>query len=312
LLYLLLEVAPMCRFVLYLGPPVRLATLLTEPSHSLIHQSFRALEREEPLNGDGFGLAWYAPRLTTEPALFHAITPAWNHRNLGSIAQGVASPCILAHVRAASEGSVVMLANCHPFAQGRYTFMHNGHIGGFRRIRRRLLEGLGDEAFDAVGGSSDTEHLFALFLDEMARQATDSSGEDGDPLLGPLSSALQRVLTLSREHGGGESSFLNVAVADGSRAVVTRFADDAEEGPESLYLLRGELYEPAGRRFTQRRADDEGEAVVVASERLTDDPRWTEVPRNSMLVLDRYAAPVSLALDRDGRVVKAVGTPVSA
>ena len=44
----------MCRFTLYLGPPVRLSTLLIEPSHSLIQQSFHAEERSEPLNGDGF------------------------------------------------------------------------------------------------------------------------------------------------------------------------------------------------------------------------------------------------------------------
>ena len=48
----------MCRFTLYLGPPVRLSTLLTEPEHSLILQSFHAAERDEPLNGDGFGIGW--------------------------------------------------------------------------------------------------------------------------------------------------------------------------------------------------------------------------------------------------------------
>ena len=54
----------MCRFTLYLGPPVRLSTLLIEPSHSLIQQSFHAEERSEPLNGDGFGVGWYAPGIT--------------------------------------------------------------------------------------------------------------------------------------------------------------------------------------------------------------------------------------------------------
>ncbi|HUF74776.1 MAG TPA: class II glutamine amidotransferase, partial [Longimicrobiales bacterium] len=118
----------MCRFTLYLGPPVRLATLLTEPTHSLIHQSFQSTERSEPLNGDGFGVGWYAPRLTPAPAVFHAITPAWNNRSLHSIARVVTSPCILAHVRAASAGSEVNLANCHPFASGRFLLMHNGHL----------------------------------------------------------------------------------------------------------------------------------------------------------------------------------------
>jgi hypothetical protein len=51
----------MCRFTLYLGPPITLGSLLTEPSHSLIKQSFQSREREEPLTGDGFGVAFYVP-----------------------------------------------------------------------------------------------------------------------------------------------------------------------------------------------------------------------------------------------------------
>jgi len=295
----------MCRFTLYLGPPVRMATLLTEPSHSLILQSFQSSERPEPLNGDGFGVGWYAPRLTAEPAVFHAITPAWNNKNLQSIANVVASPCILAHVRAASAGSDVNLANCHPFAYGRYLLMHNGHIGDFRRVRRRLLEGLDDEAYDLVRGSTDTEHLFAVFVDELRRGGTDwkdeaDDGEGARALGAALARTLSRILTIVNANGPGEPSFLNVAVTDGRRIAVARFADHPEEEPESLYMLAGELYEPAGRRFTQRRADDEGPSIVVSSERLTDDPRWREVPPNTLLVCDRWTAPMIWPLGRNG------------
>jgi len=286
----------MCRFTLYLGPPVRLASLLTEPSHSLIRQSFESTERAEPLNGDGFGVGWYAPRLTPEPAVFHAITPAWNNLSLRSISNVVASPCILAHIRAASPGSDVNLANCHPFAHGRHLFMHNGGIGAFRRIRRRLLEGLGDEAYDLVRGSTDTEHLFAVFVDELQRGGGhDAGGEpddgEGARLLGAaLSRAVAKVTALVGAGGGGPS-FLNLAVSDGWRAAVTRFTDHPQERPESLYLLMDELYEPAGRRFSPSRVDDEGPSVLVSSERLTDDRRWTAVPANSLVVFDRWTPP---------------------
>jgi len=159
----------MCRFTMYLGPPIRLTALLVEPAHSLILQSFRASERAEPLNGDGFGLGWYAPQLSDEPALFRSISPAWNNENLKSLAGVVASPCILAHVRAASVGMPVTELNCHPFQHDRYLFMHNGSVGSFHEIRRRLLEGLTDDAFDVVRGSTDTVHLFALFVDQLVR-----------------------------------------------------------------------------------------------------------------------------------------------
>ncbi len=303
----------MCRFTLYLGPPVRLSTLLTEPEHSLIRQSYQAEERSEPLNGDGFGVGWYAPRIWHEPALFHQITPAWSNRSLQSIAKVVCSPCVMAHVRAATPGSDVNLANCHPFGYGGYLLMHNGHVGSFRAIRRRLLESLTDEAFNVPRGSTDTEHLFAVFVDELLR-----SGCPVDPGAGPtsdgigalelarrLSAAIARVLDLVEEHGDGESSFLNVAVADGSHVAVCRFDTDPEEQPESLYLFHGEMYEPAGRRFPDRRPEDEGEAMVVSSERLTGDPGWMAVPPNSMLVLDRHAPARVLPMDDRGRLADA-------
>jgi glutamine amidotransferase len=295
----------MCRFTLYLGPPVRLASLLTEPSHSLILQSFQSDERAEPLNGDGFGVGWYAPRLTPEPAVFHGITPAWNNQNLRSIANVVTSPCVLAHVRAASAGSDVNLANCHPFSFGRYLLMHNGQIGAFRRVRRRLLDSLGDIAYDLVRGSTDTEHLFAVFADELergddVRHRDRPDGGVGARALGDaLARAMARVIALVAEGGDGEPSFLNIAVSDGWRAAVARFANAPDEGPESLYMLTPELYEPAGRRFPVRRESDEGPSVVVSSERLTDDPRWVEVPANSMLVCDRWEPPRVLPMSDD-------------
>ncbi|MEM9490023.1 MAG: class II glutamine amidotransferase, partial [Myxococcota bacterium] len=115
----------MCRFVIYLGPPIPLSHLTTLPTHSLIHQSYKAREREEPLNGDGFGVAWYAPELSPEPALFRDVTPAWNNENLRCLAQVTRSRTILAHVRAATQGSVLQ-TNCHPFSAGPLAFMHNG------------------------------------------------------------------------------------------------------------------------------------------------------------------------------------------
>lgn len=303
----------MCRFTLYLGPPVVLDTLLIQPSHSLIRQSYHSVDRAEPLNADGFGVGWYAPRLSAEPGVFHAVTPAWSNRNLASIAKVVASPCVLAHVRAASPGSEVNLANCHPFRHGRYLLMHNGRLGSFRRVRRRVLESLTDEAFDVVRGSTDSEHLLALFVDEVVRSGnpSDSDGAEQESdaaleLARRLTGALARALALARGVDESESSFLNVAVADGLRAAVTRYTDDPKEDAESLFVHGGELYEPMRRRFGPGRDEDEAdEAVLVSSERLTDDPAWAVVPPNHVVVVDRRRPPRLFPLDEDGRLAGA-------
>ncbi len=287
----------MCRFTLYLGPPVRLSTLLIEPSHSLIQQSFHAEERSEPLNGDGFGVGWYAPPISPEPAVFRSVTPAWNNQNLASLARVVSSPCILAHVRAATPGMVVNESNCHPFQWGKYLFMHNGFIGSFPQVRRRLLQSLSDEAFSVVQGSTDTEHLFALFVDEIVKNG---GSDPGECMAECLNHAVWRVMDLVAEHGDGSPSFLNVAVSDGDRAAVCRFTDSTDTPAESLYHICQELYEPISRHSPSRRRHERSHSVVVSSERLTDDADWVEVPQNQLVGVDRDGRQHLFRMEREG------------
>ena len=280
----------MCRFTLYLGCPIRMSALLLDPEHSLIRQSSHSREREEPLNGDGFGVGWYAPRLGPEPAVFRSITPAWNNRNLRNLARVVASRCMLAHVRAATQSSAVNEANCHPFRFGPYLFMHNGDVGNFRKVRRHLLASVRNEAFDNVYGSTDTEHLFALVVDELLRAPRGLDPAEG--MARALEGAIRRVTELVAEFGDGEPSYLNCALANGSSAVVSRFTNDADEPPESLYMFEGSLYPMA-------EADDvpPDHSMLVSSERLTSDDAWTEVPPNHMVVLRTGVAPSLRAID---------------
>jgi predicted glutamine amidotransferase len=273
--------------MLYLGPVTRLTSLIIDPVHSLIRQSTHSSEREEPLNGDGFGVGWYATELTAEPAVFRSITPAWNNRNLQNLARVVASDCVLAHVRAATQSSGVNEANCHPFRWRRHLCMHNGDIGEFRRVRRRLLASVCDEAFGNVYGSTDSEHFFALYIDSWLRL------REPDPALRmarALAEAIERTLELVDLAGDGAPSYLNVAIADGERAVVSRFTDDPGTPPESLYYCSGALYP----RADGDDARDEP-AVTVSSERLTADAAWHEVPAGHIIVLRRGAQPQFIA-----------------
>ena len=288
----------MCRFTLYLGPPIRLESLLIDPSHSLILQSFHSSERDEPLNGDGFGVGWYAPDQHERPALFRSITPAWNNANLRSLASVVSSPCVMAHVRAASAGMPVAEANCHPFQHGRYLFMHNGHVGSFRSIRRALLAGLGEEAFDVIRGSTDSEHLFATFVDELKS----ASFEDEHVLARALNRAVWRVLALVDELGDSAPSSLNLAVTDGDRAAACRFRNDPGRRPESLYLIERELYQPLWKGSPGRRRDERSTSFVVSSERLTDHTAWTAIAPNHMISICRDGTAHAFAMRPDGLV----------
>jgi predicted glutamine amidotransferase len=276
----------MCRFVFYHGPALRMSSLLTEPTHSLIRQSFASEDRSEPLNGDGFGVAWYVPDLEAEPALFRMITPAWNDRNLANLARVVKSGTILAHVRAATQVRAVAEANCHPFCSGSFAFMHNGDVGGFPRFRRELLAGLSDRAFEAIEGSTDSEHAFAVFLDEIGHRPAASTAE----LAGAVERTIARLVELSAKYAGGEPSYLNLAVTDGKHAVVTRYTTERDYDGESLYVDRGRRYVCENGLCRMVAPDDAGGAVIVSSERLSPDPGWENVPRNHAVLVGEGAA----------------------
>ena len=272
----------MCRFTFYHGPPMRLSALVTSPKNSLIHQSFQSHEREEPLNGDGFGIAWYTPR--GEVGRFRAVTPAWNNANLFSLAAVVESSCVLAHVRAATQVRSVSEANCHPFVAGRYSFMHNGDLGGFAAVRRTMLGRLSDEAFARVEGQTDSEHLFALTLDRLAERGADGTA---GCLAGALRDALREALELVARHAPGKPSFLNLVLSDGEVAVVSRYTTVENYDGESLYWSSGRRYTCEGNVCRMVAPDPAGSTVLVSSERLSEDPGWEPVPRNHMLLVGR-------------------------
>jgi glutamine amidotransferase len=271
----------MCRFVFYRGRPLRVSALLTEPSHSLIHQSFHSEEREEPLNGDGFGLAWYVDGIE-EPGLFRSLTPAWSNSNLRELARVTTSTCIMAHVRAASRQLEVSEVSCHPFKFGPWSFMHNGEIGGFSRIRRPLLDSLGDTAFHAIRGGTDSEHLFALFIDELIAAGSPTTGVAA---ANALESAVRRVVELVRRHTPQEPSYLNIAVSNGNIAVACRLTTDSPEFADSLYISQGRRYVCEGNVCRMVEADDFGGAVLISSERLSDDGVWQTIAVGDMVIV---------------------------
>lgn len=302
----------MCRFVLYSGPPITLDLLTTRPEHSIIRQSFKARLRTEPLNGDGFGVAWYVPAISHEPAAFRSTQPAWNNLNLRNLARVTTSGLIMAHVRAATAGLGVSEANCHPFTAGRLAFMHNGAVGGFFEIKRKLQERLSDAAFAEIGGSTDSEHVFALFRDHYERllaktvRPSNSGGPSADqPASQPgksnghvseadeppietmaeaLVAAIREVVELSREAKSEKPCFLNLAVTDGVRSVVSRYVGGDKDGP-SLYVQTGKEFVWENGTCRMVPSDDVRAAAMVASEPLTEEPGWSPVPRNHLVLV---------------------------
>ena len=149
----------MCRFLAYSGEPVFLSDLVCAPTHSLVHQSLHADEGKTETNGDGFGIGWYGER--PEPGVYRDISPAWSDENLVNLCGQVRARTFFAHVRAAT-GTATARANCHPFAHGRHLFMHNGQIGGYCRIKRRLEALIPDDLYDSWKKFNNSAKRFPL------------------------------------------------------------------------------------------------------------------------------------------------------
>eukprot|EP00047_Mylnosiga_fluctuans_P012762 m.27711 g.27711 ORF g.27711 m.27711 type:complete len:1166 (+) comp4449_c0_seq1:65-3562(+) len=295
----------MCRLTAYIGPPVLPADLVTRPNRSIITQSFSARERVTErgyLNGDGFGLGWY-PALSSdedpalklsravEPCVFTSTGPAWNNENLARLAKSITSPIVFAHVRAASVGLTVCECSCHPFHYHRYMWMHNGMIGGFKMVRRRLLAQLRDEAFAfAVSkGSSDSALCFALFINELADPRVRCSP---DQLRVHLDRVIQVICDAVEAEGVQEPSMLNFVVSDGCSLLATRYIfspHDESVPPASLYFASGTRYECKDEQEGEYRmihADRRDNLAIITSEPLTNDATdWVVVPVNHCLVV---------------------------
>ncbi|SCU96496.1 LAME_0F16446g1_1 [Lachancea meyersii CBS 8951] len=291
----------MCRFLIFKGKePVRLSHLLTRPAHSIIKQSFDSrlrLDTRRPINGDGFGLAYYSADEELEedgPCLFKAITPAWNNQNLDVLAEKTKSALVFAHVRASTYG-VLSETNCHPFTYHRITFMHNGGISNFRKIKRRFLAHLDDEYFNLIQGSTDSECAFALFLDTLHKMGCDTADKRGDfghaVLRRCMLQTIEYIKDWTREANASdphaEPSILNFAVTDGASVVVSRYVTSKTDEAASLHFSCGSRFvETAPGEYRMERLDRNQDVIMVASEPLTfERGDWTTVPTNSVLTI---------------------------
>ena len=88
------------------------------------------------------------------PALYREVRPAWSDENLRHLCRHIHSPLFFAHVRA-STGTPTTRPNCHPFAHGRWMFMHNGQIGDWSLIRRHVEALIPDEFYKSRVGTTD-------------------------------------------------------------------------------------------------------------------------------------------------------------
>jgi glutamine amidotransferase len=243
----------MCRWLAYSGPAIYLEDVIFKPENSLIRQSRDAQMSVRPTNGDGFGLGWYGER--EEPGLYHEVRPAWSDENLRHLCRHIRSGLFFAHVRS-STGTPTTRPNCHPFAHGRWLFMHNGSVGNWTRIRRQIEALIPDEYYPARVGTTDSEAMFLAML---------GAGIERDPI-GATARTLAAIEALAQEGAAPEPIRFTSALSDGKTLYAFRYAS-ADTAANSLYY------------------GDFGGHVVVVSEPLDREQEfWKKVPEGHYLI----------------------------
>ena len=263
----------MCRWIAYRGEMIPLERYVTEPAHSLVVQSLRALESAGSTNGDGFGLGWYGER--EEPGVYREVRPAWSDENLRHLCRHIRSSLFFAHVRA-STGTPTTRPNCHPFAHGRWMFMHNGQIGDWSLIRRHVEALIPDEFYRSRVGTTNSEAVFLAIL---------GAGADADPV-GATMRTLATLTDLVRSSGTKEPLRFTAALSNGRDLYAFRYANN--ETPNSLYYR------------------ETGTSVVVVSEPLDMERTfWKPVPAGHLIAarggqsvtLERFPAVAQFAAE---------------
>ncbi|HHP7231738.1 MAG TPA: ergothioneine biosynthesis protein EgtC [Xenococcaceae cyanobacterium] len=253
----------MCRLLAYIGSKLQLDTLLYKPEHSLINQSYQPQEMTAGvLNADGFGLGWYHSEKQDLPYTYKHTLPIWSDINLHQLARYVESNCFLGYVRSATPGLPVDLINCQPFTEHNLMFIHNGYIDKFRpTLYRPIRNLLNDYTYRAIHGTTDSEHIFALIVNQLQNEPKAS-------IEIALKKALQQLEALAEQDQIYVSA--NIILADGDRLIASRFAN--RQPQPTLYWLQDDPIYANG--------------VIIASEPMFEG-NWQSLPHSSIITIGK-------------------------
>jgi len=252
----------MCRWLAYAGESRPIEKFVYDDPHSLCSQARQSHKAKLGVHGDGGGLGWYGA--TEEPGLYRRSGPAWADVNLRDLTRVVESRVFFAHVRA-STGAPNIDINCHPFRADSFLFMHNGQIGGFSQLRRRLADALTDESYDALLGGTDSELLFQLMITNGLRDDAEQAIRD----------TIIAVDTMRKRDGITEAFRATLAITDGENIWALRWSSD--DYAPSLYL-----------------AEKQGGALVVSEPLDENTSSWKKVPPDSLVRIGLRANRVSI------------------
>jgi len=200
--------------------------------------------------------------------------------------------------------------------------MHNGSVSDFGAIRRAVCDELNLDVYQNVFGSTDSEHIAALYIHYL----TSGKGPDSwqqeysvREMAKALHKAVAFVIKAQTQILGDKRrpNSLNLAATDGRRLLTYRFRNHKVEQPPSLYYsttagvtlnrkFEGHPNADIGGTFgiaeeQVKKAEEHGKHVIVASEPTTyKEEEWELLPKNSCLMVETDGKVVVEDVEYDG------------
>jgi len=260
----------MCRlFGFTANAPTRVECSLVHSINSLVAQSVNDMLGKQ--HEHGWGVAEYPDGV---PVLEKQAWAAYHGEHFKKAAARVYAKVVIAHVRRATVGAPD-IKNTHPFTYGHWAFAHNGTVPNFDRVRDILLDEIDPLHRNEIGGSTDSEHIFRYLLSLYAH-------EPERPLIDILRHGLWRIVQLSQGVDPEAPIGLNIMWSDGQHLVGSRL------GRTLWYLKRDgtHICQVCGERHVHHEFEHGYRAVEIASEPITDDDNWQEVPNGTLYAVD--------------------------
>ena len=227
-----------------------------------------ALQIQSRDHADGWGIGYY-PEGAVVPTVLRSINGAYADSEFAETAGRVSARTVIAHVRRASCGPV-SLENTHPFHHGRWMFAHNGTVSRFAEVRASLEGRIDRRLLGLLRGETDSERCFLILLGRLlARESLDEPR--GSAAMATAILETVELVHQAADEGAPEPSSLTFILSDGISLVAYR------DGRSLHYSLDAPAPHRPGEPISE---------LTVASEVLSAERNWIEVPEGGLIGID--------------------------
>ena len=143
---------------------------------------------------------------------------------------------------------------------------------------------MSDELYNWIKGQTDSEHIFAYLLNYLFKH---HKLINTDAVADAFENTFKFVNKLMKDAGIKEPAYLNMALTNGLFIVATRWVSDPNEEPLTMYHSEGSRYVVEDGITRLEAPEDDDGAVLVVSEKLTDGPEWTLIPKNHLVMVEQ-------------------------